>query len=303
MKTKNQILHFLKQRKFKSQMDFDGISLYCREKYSIRLHNPSSFSSEPTALDYATFAQWLNNGFAAGDVVFWGENIGLIQDADLTTAKICLKIDRNGPSFDSFTIPVQDITLAEKSASERVFDTLSKKGLEFGNPHFLISEKFIPASCNLVTFQNHKTGQSGFGVVRNVNSKGEIIMYCYCVKNMPPKYSMNEYLGMIDDFSFSAFTPADYTRKALDIELAKVGKTWNHYLKRIEPLNMRVKKGERYWYITDKMQVTSDVEKGTATSNKRYLCANYFRNQEDAIRIQSEEMELRRNLLAEPNKQ
>lgn len=111
---------------------------------------------------------------------------------------------------------------------------------------------------------------------------------------------MNEYLGKIDDFSFTTFKPADYQRKALDVELAKVGKTWNHFLKRIEPLNMKVATGERYWYITDKMQVTSDVEKGTVTSNKRYLAGNYFRREKDAIRILSEEIEIRRNFLAEP---
>lgn len=73
-----------------------------------------------------------------------------------------------------------------------------------------------------------------------------------------------------------------------------------HFLKRIEPLNMKVSKGDRYWYITDKMQVTSDVEKETVTSNKRYLAGNYFRREKDAIRILSEEMEIRRNFLAEP---
>lgn len=125
-------------------------------------------------------------------------------------------------------------------------------------------------------------------------------MYCYVIKGEPVKYSMNEYLGKIDDFSFTTFKPADYQRKALDVELAKVGKTWNHFLKRIEPLNMKVATGERYWYITDKMQVTSDVEKGTVTSNKRYLAGNYFRREKDAIRILSEEIEIRRNFLAEP---
>ena len=127
-------------------------------------------------------------------------------------------------------------------------------------------------------------------------------MYCYAVKGEPVRYSMNEYLGKVDDFSFSAFKPADYQRKFLEVELAKVGKTWNHFLKRIEPLNMKAEKGERYWYITDKMSVASDTEKGTATSHKRYLAGNYFRKEEDAVRILSEEMEIRRNFLAEPGR-
>ena len=65
---------------------------------------------------------------------------------------------------------------------------------------------------------------------------------------------------------------------------------------------MKAEKGERYWYITDKMSVASDTEKGTVTSHKRYLAGNYFRKEEDAVRILSEEMEIRRNFLAEPGR-
>ena len=64
-------------------------------------------------------------------------------------------------------------------------------------------------------------------------------------------------------------------------------------------LNIVMKQTNKRW-TTCKMQVTSDVEKGTVTSNKRYLAGNYFRREKDAIRILSEEIEIRRNFLAEP---
>jgi hypothetical protein len=63
---------------------------------------------------------------------------------------------------------------------------------------------------------------------------------------------------------------------------------------------MKVATGERYWYITDKMQVTSDVEKGTVTSNKRYLAGNYFRREKDAFRILSEEIEIEETFKPNP---
>lgn len=114
-----------------------------------------------------------------------------------------------------------------------------------------------------MSFTNNKTGEEGYGVARIVKKTGEVIMYCYVIKGQQAKYNMNEFLGMEKDFSFKQSGPADYPRKAIDVALAKEGKTWNHFLKRIEPMNMKVVKGERYWYITDKMQVTSDVEKET----------------------------------------
>ncbi|WP_195639738.1 hypothetical protein [Bacteroides stercoris] len=303
MKTKKQVEHFLRKRKYRSEMDFKGISSYCRGEFNIKLHVPSSYSDDPESLDYATFADWFDNGFGAGDAVKWGETVGLIQEGNVHTAIMCLRMDGNTPIFNQISVPVQDITHADESALNRLYSILSENGKEFGNPFFLISDKYIPKSCELITFHNHSTGQEGCGVLRLIDkSTGDVVMYCYAVKGEPVRYSMNEYLGKVDDFSFSAFKPADYQRKFLEVELAKVGKTWNHFLKRIEPLNMKAEKGERYWYITDKMSVASDTEKGTITSHKRYLAGNYFRKEEDAVRILSEEMEIRRNFLAEPGR-
>ena len=301
MKTKKQVEHFLRKRKYKSEIDFKGISSYCKTEYNIKLHVPSSYSDDPEALDYATFANWFDKGFGAGDAVKWNDSIGLVQEGNVNTVLICLRIDGNTPNFDKITIPVGIITPAGENALNRLYSILDKQGKEFGNPFFVISDKYIPKSCDLVCFHNHKTGQEGYGVVRLADkSSGDIVMYCYVIKGEPVKYSMNEYLGKTDDFSFTTFKPADYQRKALDVELAKVGKTWNHFLKRIEPLNMKVATGERYWYITNDQLVTRDMEKGTVTSNKRYLAGNYFRREKDAIRILSEEIEIRRNFLAEP---
>ena len=306
MKTKRQIEHFLAHKKYKSELDFDGICLYCKDKFGIKLHRPTQYFPEATEkidpIDYATFANWLEHGFGAGDVVEWGENIGLVQDVGAKQIRICLKIDRNGPVFDSFLVDGQLIHPAQESAVKRIYEALDANGREFGNPFFCITDKYIPNSGAIVTFQNHKTGKSGVGVVRLIKKTGEILMYCWYVKGEPIRYSMNENLGNVVDYSFQQVEPADYPRKALDVALAKVGKTWNHFLKRIEPLKMKVEKGSKYYYISDKRTVVCDTEKGTPTSHKRYLAGNYFKRNEDALRILEEENELRRNFLAEPEK-
>lgn len=306
MKTKRQIEHFLARKKYKSEMDFEGISLYCKTKFNIRLHRPSSYYPEPVdniqPLDYATFADWLEHGYGAGDVVEWDGNIGLVQDGGVKEVRICLKIDRNGSIFDSFVLDGQLIHPAQENAVERIYEALNANGKEFGNPFFCITDKYIPNSNTIVTFQNHKTGKGGVGVVRLITQSGDITMYCWYVKGEPVRYGMNEKLGNIIDYSFQSVQPADYPRKALDVALAKVGKTWNHFLRRIEPLKMKVEEGSQYYYINDKRAVVCDTEKGTPTSHKRYIAGNYFRRQEDALRILEAENEIRRNFLAEPEK-
>ena len=304
MKTKRQIEHYLAHKKYRSEMDFDGISLYCKKKFSIRLHRPSRYYPEPTddirPLDYATFADWLDHGYGAGDVVEWDDNIGLVQDGGMEEVRICLKIDRNGPVFDFLTLDGQLIHPAKENASERINKALEENGKEFGNPFFCICEKYIPYSNTIVTFHNHKTKEDGVGVVRIIKESGEVIMYCWYIKGQPVRYSMDEKLGVVSDFSFRQVQPADYPRKALDAALAKVGKTWNHFLRRIEPLNMKVAKGEHYFYINDKKSVIQATEKGTPTSHKRYLAGNYFREYEDAQNVARAELEVRLKFFAKP---
>lgn len=306
MKTKRQVEQFLSKRKYKSQIDFDGISLYCKDKYNLKLHVPSYYLPDDTkAISYGQFANWIENGFGAGDVVKWDNCIGLVKQPDIDKVEICLQINSEGATFNSFWVDDKLLTPADKNASEAISRVLLENHKEFGNPFFDITEKHVPKSGELVKFRNIKTGEIGFGVCRHVDPNGEIEMFCYVLKRKGGnvvKYNMHEYLGNVDSYSFSSFTPTDYERKALETELNKFGKTWNHHMRRIEPLDMRAKLGETYWYIDDKLSVRNSKEKGTATSNKRYLSSNYFKDPGKAIEIEKQIHELIRDQLARPGK-
>lgn len=303
MKTKKQVEHFLKQKKFKSKSEFDGINSFCLTKFNLKTHVPSKyFPEEKSALTYNAFWEWVEYGFGAGEAVKWGNSIGLVNGGDTDNVEICFRIDGNTPNPKPITVPYTDVTLTGESALNRLKLGLVECGKEFVTRFFIVSDKFIPSSGNLVSFMNYKTGAEGYGVVRGVNPQNEVWMYCYFTQGETVKYSMNEFLGRVEDFQFTSISAADYPRKLLDAELAKVGKTWNHHQKRVEPLQMKVKPGEPYWYLTEKLVVASAVEKGAVVSHKRYLAGNYFKRHEDAERMMQAEMELRRNFLAEPER-
>lgn len=301
MKTKQQIDHFLRKRKYKSEINFEGISFYCMNKHNIKLHSPSSYyPNDPDAIDYETFAWWLEHGFGAGDAVKSKDFVGLVQDADVNKVKLCLRIDSNGPNFDSITISIQGITLAEESVLNRLKMILSENNLEFGNPYFIITEKFIPQSCNLVHFVHHKSHLEGGGVVSSIKPSGEVYMFCYYTNTGDLKYGMQEYLGNVNEFSFTTFKPTDYERKVLESKLNKVGKSWNHYVRRVEPLNMKADKGKKYWYITDKLQIAADTERNTPTTNRRFSAGNYFMSESIALTALERIHDLINKMLAEP---
>lgn len=301
MKTKEQIDQFLKTKKFVSEEDFTLINSYCMTEHKIRLHVPSKYISGPDSIDCPSFINWLKNGFGGGDIVKWDNCIGLVCKSTLENVEIGLTISSEGSSFDKQIISNKILSSGSESDKARIYEALEAAGMEFGNPYLVISEKFIPTEGDLIHFTKHDGSFEGYGVVRLVDKHtGDIVLYCYLEKGGKIYYSMEEHIGNIKDFKFSPFKAADYPRKLMETELEKVGKSWNHSLKRIEPINMKVAVGEKYWYITDKMTVTSDIDNGKITAHKRYLAANYFKNESDAYRILSEEVELRRNFLAEP---
>lgn len=304
MKTKRQIEHFLRNKKFASEMDFKLISSYCMTEHKIRLHVPTTFTSNPDSISCPSFTHWLEHGFGGGDIVVWGDCIGLVCDSFTKEIEICLSISPEGVEFNNTRLSCDILSYANHEQKSLIYKALREAHQEFNDYYFTITEKFIPREGDLVHFKKYDSNFEGYGVTRLVDKNtGDVVMYCYLTKDNAVHYDMYEHIGIADDFQFSTFKASDYPRKLLDIALSKVGKTWNHFLKRIEPLNMKVDKGEKYWYITDKMSVAVDIEKGTATSHKRYLVANYFRNEADAYRILSEEVELRRNYLAEPQKE
>lgn len=282
-------------------MDFKLISSYCMTEHKIRLHVPTTFSSDINSIDCPSFTKWLEHGFGGGDIVILEDCIGIVSESTVEESQLCFLVTTEGLVRNPQTVSNEKLYHANNEAHDLIHKVLKESKQEFNDYYFRITEKFIPEEGDLVHFKKYGSDFEGYGVTRLVDkSTGDIVMYCYLTKDNQVFYDMYEHIGITDDFQFSTFKASDYPRKLLDAALSKVGKTWNHFLKRIEPINMKVNKGEQYWYITDKMSVAVDIEKGTSTSHKRYLVANYFRNEADAYRILSEEVELRRNYLAEP---
>lgn len=301
MKRKKQIEYFLKNRRYRTRIDFDLVSSYCRTKFGLKLHEPSYFEND-SGMTSAIFQKWLEDGFGGGDVVKRGDILYLVQSSSPGDTKMCFKIENGIPSRCSDVLPDDSLVHANKEETKRIFNALDNMGLEFENPYFCVTDQYKPSSGDLVSFVNKKTGDEGIGVVRMRYMDGKITMFCYVLKGMDPKYSMEEYLGYVNDFRFTPFSPADYPRKYLEAALNKVGKTWNHSLKRIEPLNMEREKGESYWFISDKRTVMQAEEKKTVVSHKRYLSGNYFRTREEAMEVLAEQNEVVRRILARPEK-
>ena len=150
-------------------------------------------------------------------------------------------------------------------------------------------------------------------MARHIDSEHDVMFYCYFTyptQNKPKQigYSLYETPGY--DIRTIVFENIDKENiqttlgnstscfRRLGRELEKVGKVWKDKTLRIEPLNVMVPIGEKYYYISDKMDVKQETEKGTPTSRFRYLAGNYFTTHEAAMLMEGKFNELLRGYLA-----
>ena len=91
----------------------------------------------------------------------------------------------------------------------------------------------------------------------------------------------SETWGIIDDYR-----PAtDAEKQRLFDALAKEGKRWNAETKRIEDLpRWRAKEGEKYYFVSDCMDVDFNSEDSDEYDDSYYAAGNYFKTEEAAER-------------------
>ncbi|GAB6013311.1 hypothetical protein [Viscerimonas tarda] len=118
------------------------------------------------------------------------------------------------------------------------------------------------------------------GVFREINAKGQVVMYCVKENDRSVRYSLYE--PVADRCACQLEPVSAQEREMLARELEKAGKVWNGFAKRIEPLHFRVEKGEIYFYIDDFLTITATAEKNMPKDLKRLRSGNYYRNRCDA---------------------
>jgi hypothetical protein len=118
------------------------------------------------------------------------------------------------------------------------------------------------------------------GVFREINDRGEIVMYCMKENGKPVRYSLYEVAGKQSDYQLEPVSAQE--REMLSGELEKTGKLWNGHAKRIEPLDFRLEKGEVYFCIDDTLGIRGVVEKNVPKDLKRWRSGNYYRERKEA---------------------
>ncbi len=299
MKTEIQLQHFLSSQSFRSEADWEMISIFLK-KYKFSIQISPKYSDD--GIDIAIFTDWFNNGFASGEVALMGDTLVILGHCTLSNAKIEAKYHDTGFDFTRSATSISNLSKVSEERSNEVLRQLSELKMQFDRNREMITEKYVPAINERVEFYNDKI--RGLGVIREFRPEDNYVeLYCYYIYDTGEiGYSMHEKgICTVHEFNFSSMTVS--CQRRMNRELERHGKVWRDKLHRIEPITVKAEKGEKYWYINDKMKVVQEMEKGTPTSQYRYIAGNYFTDLEEAITYLGKFAELLRDRLALPEKE
>lgn len=315
MKSQFQTLSFLSNYVPKTQLDSEFINSFLVQRFQITPKTPVfSPNSDSNTIDVQSFIQWFESGLNALKIACFKNEIVLLGNCTLQTCEIIGTLLEDGSiSTEIRSVAPEEISKSPENDSERFYNALLANNLQPDPNNLQLVPKYIPQNSDRVIFYDYSLEIQGVGVVRHIDSEHDVMFYCYFTyptQNKPKQigYSLYETPGY--DIRTIVFENIDKENiqttlgnstscfRRLGRELEKVGKVWKDKTLRIEPLNVMVPIGEKYYYISDKMDVKQETEKGTPTSRFRYLAGNYFTTHEAAMLMEGKFNELLRGYLA-----
>lgn len=298
MKHDYQIQNFLAIQSFKTEADREMISIFAKQ-HGCATPAPQRYSED--GLDASAFIEWFNNGFGCGEVAKLGDSVVMLGECTLKNARIAAKEADGDVQILKMTVDITELEKVSQIVSNEFLEKLTGKYLCFDRVKQVVRRKYTPAVNERVVFSNGV--MKGLGVIRSFDIEANLVeLYCYYIyKTHEIGYSMHETgICNVRDFDFCPMSIPEQRR--LNRELEKYGKTWYDRLHRIEPLKVKVDIGEFYWYISDKMKVVRELEKGTPTSQFRYIAGNYFSSVEEANECLGKFAEILRERLSAPGR-
>lgn len=315
MKSQFQTLSFLSNYTPKTDLDAEFINSFLVQRFQITPKTPRfAPNSDADPIDVQSFISWFESGSETLKTARYENSIVLLGNCTLDKCEIIASLSESGElSTNPFTVDASLIQSATEDEIKSFQDALLENDLQPDPNTFQLIPKYTPKIADRVVFYDYAQDIQGVGVVREVSAEGDVIFFCYFIyptysQEKRLGYSLNENPGYnlrsmvfenIDKENIQT-TLGNSTScfRRLGRELERVGKVWKDKLLRIEPVKVEQEVGSKYYYISDKMKVVIETEKGTPTSHIRYLAGNYFTSHMAATQMLGKINEMLRDYLA-----
>ena len=208
-------------------------------------------------------------------------SIGIVRKADINSLSFYALLSSGGEvAFDVSITGSVSFTPAKKEQMTLLQRSLSSRKLQWQKRKRTVIPKCVPENNQAVRLT--QLGEIvGFGIFKEIDSDGNIVMYCYQEKGHPIRYSLNEPVGPLANYQLEFVSKSE--RGKIDLSLAVSGLIWNGRTRSIEPLNKRVNRDSNYYYLNSFFEAAPAPEKGRKRDTARLRGWNYFRSYKTAL--------------------
>lgn len=302
MKSSQHVHSFLSSVRGNGEIDELAIIQYCAG-FGIKAEF-SNMEKEPLKITFEQFKAWFSCNFPQkNDVIALNDTgvVGIVEKVDYNSIIIGVSVSSSGELDTTpieFTEPHKaTFRNATEEEMSRMQKLLYEAGFSWNKKFGKLTDRFMPTDNSLIRI-SLLTKRVGIGVFKEINTDGNIIMYCIKMEDEPLRYSLCENVGKATGYQIDMINNAE--RQILRHEFAKVGKVWNGHEKRVEPIDFRVAPGKAYYYIDNYLEIVGTNDNRKPKDLRRFCCGNYYTCREEAEEILQQIVSIRKVQLLRP---
>lgn len=275
-----------------------AIGYFCLQKrLSVQINPKGGEQRHPVT--YEQFKAWFEAELPGqGDVISFPDKgiIGIVDTTGIDSLDLSLSLKDGKLETHLLSVPSGDYREATPEECHLLQQALNREGLAWNRRFNKIIKRKVPVNNQRV--QISLLGKKvGYGVFREIDNKGMIVMYILKRPGKAVRYSLYEVVGPAEDYQLDQINVSQ--SKEFISSMKNEGKTWNGFLRRVEPIDFRVGAGKNYWYISEEWEVRVTVESNRPKDQKRFKGGNYFHNAAQAGSVLDRLIEDRNRMLAE----
>lgn len=281
-KTKEQIKAFISTVKAKTKLDEILIEKCC-SNVGVKIEFIHQRWEEVTEITFEEFILWVKKDLPhrGAIIVLEHENLlCIVKFIGITKITItAILTSENKLSLEDRDIRFGSFRYANVEERKKLQRALYEKELGWTNYTYNLTKRFNPKEGEFVRIS--LLGEKiGLGVFRYIDKSGNVVMYCVKMKNESLRFCLHEVIGHITELQFEKISMQN--RKIFIQELEDSNLSWNGHVKRIEPLNYRLKEGKLYSFINDYFEIIYTHDNYRQTDTCRLNAGNYFRARNEA---------------------
>lgn len=224
------------------------------------------------------FWEWLDCGFADGDIVRMGDYIGILADRGDRYALAAIR-EGKGPIAVVDKYVDDELEAVTDEVAESFRKRLRMDGYDFRVSMSAVVPRVIVPAYTRVSYGDKCGIIGGYG-------EGTVTMLVEVEGN-------DMRLGV----EYPVFNIDFRNAKALEIRrmdrvMVSHGLRYDAASRTLREAVSRVSKGEKFWYINENFGVSTAIERGTRKQDLRYRNGNYFLTISDALDFQKRLKEL-----------